>query len=220
MRARAEAPSGHSFDRTIMTLDRRLFLKCSALAALPAASLALSAPAALAAIDHKALDAQALHLAANAEPFDPIYRRQLVAYEGRERPGSIVVDTHNFFLYLVFEGGQALRYGCGIGREGFSWSGRADVARKAVWPNWYPPADMRKRQPELPLMMAGGIDNPMGARALYLHQNGRDTLYRIHGTSEAASIGQAVSSGCVRLMNDEVMDLYQRVPVGTRVLVI
>lgn len=203
-----------------MTIDRRGFLKYTALAALPLAGTLGAAGEALANGKHSELDRKALQLVDEAGPLDDENLRQLIAYDGPERPGTIIVDTGNFWLYLILDGGQALRYGCGVGRDGFSWSGRAEVARKAVWPNWYPPASMRKRQPELPVAMVGGIENPMGARALYLYQNGRDTLYRIHGTTETESIGHAVSSGCVRLMNDQVMDLYQRVPVGTQVLVI
>ncbi|MGP9821950.1 L,D-transpeptidase, partial [Salinarimonas sp. NSM] len=144
-----------------------------------------------------------------------VYRRQTVAYEGRHAPGTIVIDTRNKFLYLVQEGGTALRYGVGVGREGFSWRGTERITRKAEWPDWRPPAAMRRRQPELPAFMPGGPSNPLGARALYLG----DTLYRIHGTNEPGSIGRAMSSGCIRMMNDDVVDLYQRVRVGTLVVV-
>ncbi|TVR09332.1 MAG: L,D-transpeptidase [Salinarimonadaceae bacterium] len=147
---------------------------------------------------------------------DPRFRRQVVAYEGREAPGTIVVDTRSRFLYFVQEGGKAVRYGVGVGREGFSWRGSQRVTRKAEWPDWRPPEAMRRRQPELPAFMAGGPDNPLGARALYLG----NTLYRIHGTNEPHTIGQAMSSGCIRMMNEDVIDLYQRVRVGARVVVL
>ena len=153
---------------------------------------------------------------------DRQFWRQMVADPTGEPPGTIVVDPDAKFLWLVMEGGQAMRYGIGVGREGFGWSGRADILRKAEWPKWTPPAEMIEREPELQQWangMPGGPQNPLGARALYLFQNGRDTLYRIHGTSEPWSIGRAVSSGCIRLLNVEVIDLYGRVPVGTRVVV-
>jgi lipoprotein-anchoring transpeptidase ErfK/SrfK len=156
----------------------------------------------------------------NFELLDPEFRRQLVPYPGRENPGTLVVDPRNHFLYSIREGGQALRYGVGVGREGFGWSGDAAVGRKAEWPDWIPPKEMRLRQPELPERMPGGPDNPLGARALYLYQGNRDTLYRIHGTFEPWTIGTDVSSGCIRMLNEEVADLYLRTPVGTRVVVL
>jgi lipoprotein-anchoring transpeptidase ErfK/SrfK len=153
----------------------------------------------------------------------PTHFRQYVADPTGERPGTIVVDTAARYLYLVQEGGQALRYGVGIGREGFAWSGRAEIARKAMWPTWTPPAEMVARDPVAAPWakgMPGGIGNPLGARAMYIYQGGRDTIYRLHGTSDPSTIGEAVSSGCVRLINQDVIDLYQRVPVGTPILVI
>lgn len=153
----------------------------------------------------------------------PKYHRRIVADPTGERTGTIVVDVDKKFLYLVLENGKALRYGIGVGRQGFSWSGEAVIQRKAKWPTWTPPQTMIKRQPELAEYatgMPGGPDNPLGARALYLFQNGRDTLYRIHGTAEVESIGRAVSSGCIRLLSADVIDLYQRIPVGTKVVVI
>ena len=153
----------------------------------------------------------------------PSHFRQYVVDPTGERAGTIVVDTAARYLYLVQEGGQALRYGVGIGREGFSWSGRADIARKAMWPTWTPPREMVLRDPVAAPWangMPGGLENPLGARALYIFQNGRDTIYRLHGTSDPATIGEAVSSGCVRLINQDVIDLYQRVPVGTPILVV
>lgn len=154
---------------------------------------------------------------------DPKYWRQVVSYPTSERPGTVVVDTANFFLYHVMEGGQATRYGVGVGREGFAWSGRGVVAYKKPWPTWTPPAEMIRRQPQLEQWRQGmppGLTNPLGARALYIFRNGRDTGYRLHGTAEVASIGKAVSSGCIRLLNQDVIDLYERVVSGSAVLVI
>src|SRR5262249_28767876 len=154
---------------------------------------------------------------------NPKYKRQLVRYSTPHPAGTVVVDPDSKFLYLVMEGGYALRYGIGVGREGFEWTGTAEVARKARWPTWTPPAEMIRRQPELERYRRGmqpGPENPLGARALYLYQNGRDTLYRIHGTNEPSTIGQNVSSGCIRLLNHDVMDLFERVPVGARVVVL
>ena len=149
-------------------------------------------------------------------PIDPIYERQMVAYSGRERAGTIIIDTPQKFLYLVQGNGQALRYGIGVGRPGFSWSGVKSISRKAEWPDWTPPGEMLKRRPDLPRHMAGGEANPLGARALYLGSS----LYRIHGTNEPHTIGTNVSSGCIRMMNQDVIDLYGRVGVGTRVIVL
>lgn len=137
-----------------------------------------------------------------------------------ERPGTITIDTKNRYLYLSMDGGQAMRYDIGVGRDGFAWSGRAYVARHAEWPTWTPPADMLKRRPDLPRSMKGGIDNPLGARAMYLYNEHGDTMYRIHGTNEPDTIGQAVSSGCIRLLNADVIDLYNRVRIGSPVNVI
>jgi lipoprotein-anchoring transpeptidase ErfK/SrfK len=148
--------------------------------------------------------------------FDPRFERQEVAYPGRHAPGTVVIDTPNRFLYLVQGNGRALRYGIGVGRPGFEWAGAKAITRKAEWPDWRPPAQMLKRRPDLPTFMAGGPENPLGARALYLGSS----LYRIHGTNEPQTIGQAVSSGCIRMRNEDVMDLYTRVRVGTRVVVI
>jgi lipoprotein-anchoring transpeptidase ErfK/SrfK len=147
------------------------------------------------------------------------YHRQSVRYEGDEEPGTVVIDTARRFLFLVREDGTALRYGIGVGRTGFAWSGTAEIRRKAQWPGWTPPPEMRRRQPGLPRHMPGGVGNPLGARALYLYQGDRDTLYRIHGTNEPWSIGKAVSSGCIRMLNQDVMDLHDRVPVGTQAVV-
>ena len=144
----------------------------------------------------------------------------VVANPTRQAPGTIVVDTRTKHLYLVLDDGSAVQYGIGVGRQGFEWKGEAHVERKAEWPAWYPPKEMIKRRPDLPEHMEGGLDNPLGARALYLYQGNKDTLFRIHGTNEPDTIGKAVSSGCIRMMNADVVDLYKRVPVGTHVVVI
>jgi len=146
----------------------------------------------------------------------PIYLRQVVPYATAERSGTIVVDTRQHFLYFVLGDGRALRYGIGVARDGFEWSGTHRITRKAEWPGWTPPAEMRKRQPNLPAYMEGGPNNPLGARALYIGS----TLYRIHGTTEPWSIGQNVSSGCIRMTNADVIDLYGRVQLNTKVVVL
>ena len=151
-----------------------------------------------------------------ASTFDPRFEKQEVAYAGPHRAGTIVIDTPNRYLYLVKGDGRALRYGIGVGRPGFEWAGVKSVTRKAEWPDWRPPAEMLKRRPDLPRHMAGGPDNPLGARALYLGSS----LYRIHGTNEPETIGRAVSSGCIRMRNEDVVDLYGRVRVGAKVVVI
>lgn len=145
---------------------------------------------------------------------------QLVPNPTREPPGTIVIDTNSRHLYLIQPNGQAIQYGIGVGRQGFTWKGNARVGRKQEWPRWIPPKEMLARRPDLPESMDGGIENPLGARALYLFQGSKDTLFRIHGTNEPNTIGQAVSSGCIRMMNADVIDLYQRVGVGTRVVVL
>lgn len=146
---------------------------------------------------------------------NPIYIRQIVAYPTHEKVGTIIVDTGHKFLYLVMGDGTALRYGIGTARTGFSWSGTHTVTAKREWPDWTPPAEMLKRQPGIPTHMEGGIDNPLGARALYIGK----TLYRIHGTNEPWTIGQDVSSGCIRMTNADVIDLYGRARVGAKVIV-
>jgi lipoprotein-anchoring transpeptidase ErfK/SrfK len=152
---------------------------------------------------------------AAAERLPPAFQRQLVFFRTTEPPGTIVISTSERFLYLVQGNNRALRYGIGVGREGFQWSGLLRISRKAEWPDWTPPDEMIERQPYLPRFMAGGPGNPLGARALYLG----GTVYRIHGTNQPQTIGHAVSSGCFRLVNGDVMDLYARVPVGTKVVV-
>jgi len=143
-------------------------------------------------------------------------KRQIVNYRTTEAPGTIIVDTPNTFLYLVMPGGKAMRYGIGVGREGFTWSGVKTVERKAEWPDWTPPPEMIQRQPYLPRFVAGGPTNPLGARAMYLS----GSVYRIHGTNAPSTIGGRVSSGCIRMVNEDVMDLYNRVQVGTKVVVL
>ncbi|WP_036017254.1 L,D-transpeptidase [Bradyrhizobium sp. WSM1743] len=142
--------------------------------------------------------------------------RQVVDYASRQTPGTVIIDTKNTFLYFVLNDTQAMRYGIGVGREGFAWSGEQTVARKAEWPDWRPPAEMVSRQPYLPRFMAGGPGNPLGARAMYLGE----TEYRIHGTNKPDTIGKRVSSGCIRLTNEDVVDLYERVKVGAKVIVL
>jgi lipoprotein-anchoring transpeptidase ErfK/SrfK len=150
----------------------------------------------------------------------PDTTRSVVADPTRGVAGAITVDTANRYLYLSMGNGQAMRYSVGVGREGFEWSGKARVGRMAEWPAWTPPSQMLKRRPDLPRHMAGGIDNPLGARAMYLYAGSRDTMFRIHGSNEPDSIGQAVSSGCIRMLNADVEDLYTRVRVGTPVTVL
>ncbi|TDR94654.1 L,D-transpeptidase [Enterovirga rhinocerotis] len=156
----------------------------------------------------------------NREKLERIWLRQLVEYRSDEPPGSVVIDTQNHFLYVIFENQTALRYGVGVGREGFKWYGRATIDRRAMWPTWTPPPEMLKRKPELPRFMEGGDSNPMGARALYLYRDKGDTGFRIHGTNEPWSIGHDGSSGCIRLLNEDAIDLYGRCPIGTKVLVL
>lgn len=143
------------------------------------------------------------------------FKRQVVAYSGSEAAGTIIVDTPNTYLYFVLGGGRAIRYGIGVGRDGFTWSGVQSISKKSEWPDWHPPAEMLARQPYLPRFMAGGPGNPLGARAMYLG----GTIYRIHGTNNPSTIGGRVSSGCIRMTNEDVTDLYSRVSVGTKVIV-
>jgi len=180
-------------------------------AAAPAAAPQASAPAANAALppEDQPETGQPKELPANL-------KRQLVDYVTKEPAGTIVVDTANTYLYLVLGGGKALRYGVRVGREGFTWTGTERISRMKEWPDWFPPAEMIERQPYLPRIMAGGPGNPLGARAMYLG----NTLYRIHGTNQPSTIGHYVSSGCVGMLNEDVEDLYSRVQVGTRVVVL
>ncbi len=213
---------------------RQLLAGAASLAALSLAGCATSGPTRLAEESRRIPDdVLATYAALPDEPFpvpaaridlvEPQYWRQVVDDPTGERPGTIVVDTSSRFLYLVLEGGKAMRYGVGIGRDGFAWSGRAYVGYKREWPTWTPPSEMIARQPELEPYrhgMAPGLGNPLGARALYIFQDGKDTIYRLHGNPDATSIGKAVSSGCVRLLNQDVIDLYERAPSGSPILVV
>lgn len=160
---------------------------------------------------------------------DPAFLRQEVDYYSHEPPGTIIVDPQARYLYHLSPGGRAMRYGVGVGRQGFGWSGVATINSKQEWPDWYPPLEMVERQPEIAVQLvdlqsgrgvAGGVTNPLGCRALYLWQDNKDTLYRIHGTIEPWTIGTNVSSGCIRLINQDAIDLYGRTPVGTNVVVL
>jgi len=164
---------------------------------------------------HDPKTVQPVNSQTTSEP--PVHlRRQVVEYATKETRGTIVIDTPKTYLYYVLGDGRAIRYGIGVGRDGFTWSGVQSVARKAEWPDWTPPAEMLARQPYLPRFMAGGPGNPLGARAIYLG----DTIYRIHGTNQPSTIGGHVSSGCIRMVNDDVVDLYSRVELGTKVVVL
>ena len=157
-----------------------------------------------------------LQLKSNKVRLAPQFRRQVVALSTNQKPGTIIVNTGEKFLYLVLGNGKAMRYGIGTARDGFEWNGTHKVTRKAEWPGWTPPAEMKKRRPELPNYMPGGVNNPLGARAIYIGS----TLYRIHGTNEPWTIGQNVSSGCIRMVNADVEDLYERVKIGAKVIVL
>ena len=159
---------------------------------------------------------QGAQTAEPARQMDPRYEKQVVAYDGNHAPGTIVIDTPNRFLFLVQDNRTAVRYGIGVGKPGFAWAGEKKVTAKKEWPDWTPPDDMLKRRPDLPRHMDGGPENPLGARAMYLGSS----LYRIHGSNEPWTIGQAVSSGCIRMRNEDVIDLYGKVKVGTKVVVI
>lgn len=163
-------------------------------------------------------------LTASKKQPDAKYRRTKVRFSTNEAPGTIIVDTRQKFLYYVEGPNQATRYGIGVGRDGFGWSGTVNVGRKAEWPDWRPPASMiareRARGNRIPSFVKGGVNNPLGARALYLYRNGRDTIYRIHGTNQPWTIGQNMSSGCIRMMNDDVKHLYSRADIGSKVVVI
>ncbi|WP_417309482.1 L,D-transpeptidase [Devosia sp.] len=212
---------------------RQLLAGAASLAALSLAGCATSGSTSR--LDEPAgvpADVLALYAARPNEPYPipaaridlvpPQYWRQVVADPTGEKPGTIVVDTANRYLYLVLPAGQAMRYGVGIGRDGFAWSGRARIAYKKAWPTWTPPSEMIAREPELEQYRNGmepGLQNPLGARALYIFQDGKDTLYRLHGNPDVRSIGKAVSSGCVRLINQDVIDLYERVPSGALIVV-
>lgn len=225
-----------------LTLTRRRFLNTAALGAVSVAAAACSTvgrepppmepmePARPALPDYATMYGPMVDEgfeipAVPIDKIDPQFLRQIVPDPTGQKPGTIVVDTTGHFLYLVQPGGQAIRYGVGLGRAGFEWAGNANVQWKQKWPKWTPPAEMIARQPELQKYsvdnggMPGGLTNPLGARALYLFQNNEDTLYRLHGSPEWNSIGRSVSSGCVRLMNQDIIDLYDRVPGKAPVIV-
>jgi lipoprotein-anchoring transpeptidase ErfK/SrfK len=187
------------------------------LATAPANALTIGAP-------HVERPASDVVLVAQPKPVAEKYKRRIVRFASNEPPGTIIVDTNNKFLYFVQGKNRATRYGIGVGREGFGWSGVVKVGRKAEWPSWTPPAEMRRREAAkghiLPVVQDGGIDNPLGARALYLYKGGRDTIFRIHGTNQPWTIGHNMSSGCIRMMNKDVEHLYARAPVGSKVIVI
>jgi lipoprotein-anchoring transpeptidase ErfK/SrfK len=206
-----------------MELNRRQFLGGAAVAAgtlaLPGTARANTAANAYFSGYHE--DSGFRYRRTNFKRIDPVWHRQMVKYFSDEPPGTVVVDTRNHFLYWIWENNTALRYGVGVGREGFQWFGRARIDRKALWPRWVPPPEMLQRQPDLPRMVEGGAaNNPLGPRALYLYRDGRDLGYRLHGTLEPWSIGNDVSSGCIRMFPEDVIDLYQRCPKGTSVLVL
>jgi lipoprotein-anchoring transpeptidase ErfK/SrfK len=160
------------------------------------------------------------YLATNFQAVDPRWRRQMVQYFSDEPEGTVVVDTKHHYLYWIWENNTAIRYGVGVGKDGFQWFGRSRVARKTRWPRWVPPQEMRERHPELPEFMDAGPKNPLGPRALYLFDENGDTGYRLHGTVAPWSIGTNASSGCIRMFNEDAIDLYRRCPVGTAVLVL
>jgi lipoprotein-anchoring transpeptidase ErfK/SrfK len=182
-----------------------------------AGGLVMCSPAAqAAATDEMQIDDQPGYVpGADEAQLPAAFQRQVVFFRTTEAPGTIIIHTSERYLYIVLPNNRALRYGIGVGREGFQWAGELRISRKAEWPDWTPPPEMIQRQPYLPRWMAGGPGNPLGARALYLGS----TIYRLHGTNQPTTIGHAVSSGCFRLVNDDVIDLYNRIPVGTRVVV-
>jgi lipoprotein-anchoring transpeptidase ErfK/SrfK len=192
----------------------RTFAALAATILIASSSFALASQTVLDPLTGRVINATPSNVGGGRAAATPI-PRQTVDYAGRERPGTIVVNAKERRLYLVLDGGKALKYGVGVGRPGFEWGGSKTVTRKQEWPSWTPPAQMLKRRPDLPRFMPGGPENPMGARALYLGSS----LYRIHGSNEPETIGQAVSSGCIRMLNDDVIDLYSRVRVGSRVVV-
>ena len=186
--------------------------------------MSTSAFAAPAGSDNARRPAQIVRVAQMPKYVKPQFKRKKVRLVTTEPVGTVIIDTNNKYLYLVEGGNRATRYGIGVGREGFGWSGVVKIGRKAEWPSWTPPAEMRRREAAkghiIPAFQEGGEDNPLGARAMYLYQGGRDTIFRIHGTNQPWTIGLNMSSGCIRMMNADVMHLYDRAPVGTKVIVI
>lgn len=192
--------------------------------AMIALTLALPAPASAISLNRIQTTSDVTLVAQQRKEVPEKFKRKVVRLTTDEKPGTIIIDTNNKFLYYVEGNNRATRYGVGVGREGFGWSGVVKIGRKAEWPEWRPPAEMRRREAAkghiLPVVQEGGPDNPLGARAMYLYKGGRDTIFRIHGTNQPWTIGQSVSSGCIRMRNEDVMDLYERVGVGTKVIVI
>jgi lipoprotein-anchoring transpeptidase ErfK/SrfK len=199
-----------------MTVRASSFIRTALAVAVAAAALVVPGVLATAQqIDMNVVDQPGYQPSPEEGQLTGAYERQEVFFRTGESPGTVIIDTNQRFLYLVQPGNRALRYGIGVGRQGFQWSGLQKISRKQEWPDWRPPPEMIERQPYLPRFMAGGPGNPLGARALYLGQ----TVYRIHGTNQPQTIGHAVSSGCFRLVNEDVIDLYDRVPVGTKVII-
>jgi lipoprotein-anchoring transpeptidase ErfK/SrfK len=192
-----------------MTLIRRCFIIGIALTA------SLAASNAFAQANRNGDDQPGLVASTDDEQLDPKWQKTVVFYRTSETPGTIIVQSNERYLYVVQPGGRALRYGIGVGRDGFRWQGLVKITQKKEWPDWTPPEEMIERQPYLPRWMAGGPGNPLGARAMYLGT----TVYRIHGTNQPQTIGTAVSSGCFRLTNPDVSDLFERIPVGTKVII-
>jgi lipoprotein-anchoring transpeptidase ErfK/SrfK len=203
--------------RTIKSGDAEMIdlRRLLGLTLIAAAGLALSITQASAQLQRPDVGDEPGLIADDSIELPPEFQKQMVLYRTTEPPGTIIISTNERYLYLVQGNGRAMRYGIGVGRDGFQWQGLVKITRKAEWPDWTPPAEMIQRQPYLPRFMAGGPGNPMGARALYLGA----TVYRIHGTNRPDTIGTAVSSGCFRLVNADVTDLYERVPVGTKVVI-
>jgi lipoprotein-anchoring transpeptidase ErfK/SrfK len=198
-----------------MTVRASLFLRVALAGAIATAFVFPGVFATAQQIDMNVVDQPGYVPSPDEEQLSGAYEKQEVFFRTSEAPGTIIIDTSQRFLYLVQPNNRALRYGIGVGRQGFQWSGLQKISRKQEWPDWRPPPEMIERQPYLPRFMAGGSGNPMGARALYLGQ----TIYRIHGTNQPQTIGHAVSSGCFRLVNEDVTDLYDHVPVGTKVII-
>ena len=206
-----------------MTLVRKIFAACLALFMFvgTAEATQIFDPKTKTWVNYDPARAMRYYQAHGGVPAD--FRRQVVDFRTAEKPGTIIIDGNRHFLYLVLPGFKAIRYGIGVGREGFGWAGIVNVGRKVEWPTWTPPAEMIARDPKAAKYaggMPGGPDNPLGARALYLFEGNRDTIYRIHGTTEPWSIGLDISSGCIRMNNEDVIDLYNRVEVGAKVIVL
>jgi lipoprotein-anchoring transpeptidase ErfK/SrfK len=203
------------FSLPLVIWSRTIFRTAFVVVALGAAVISAQAQALLPLDEYPIEEQPGREPNAQEEQLPAAYQRQVVFYRTTEAPGTVIVETSERFLYIVLGNNSAIRYGIGVGRDGFQWSGLQHITRKLEWPDWTPPPEMIERQPYLPRFMAGGPGNPLGARALYLGS----TVYRIHGTNQPETIGHAVSSGCFRLANGEIVDLYERVPVGTKVVI-